>query len=391
MKQTRALLVAVFALASASARADFDSCLAGLQGRAQSAGVPAEAYARATRGLTPNDALGFLGAQPEFSTPIWDYLAGLVDEERVADGKAAMRAHAGALRAAAQRFGVDVETIVGVWGVESNFGKNFGWRPILQSLATLSCSPNRRQDYFRGEFISALRIVAAGDVDPAEFKGSWAGAFGHTQFMPSTFLRLAVDMDGDGRRDVISSVADAVGSTANFLRKAGWVSGQPWGFEVILPQGYSGPSGRGAKQPMASWAARGVKRADGEPLAGPAAGLLLPAGRNGPAFLVTRNFDALYAYNAAESYALAIAHLSDRLRGEGPFATPWPTDDPGLSREARREVQTLLMRLGYDLDGKADGVMGTKSRAAIADFQSRNGMARNGRASRKLLDALRGR
>jgi lytic murein transglycosylase len=390
MKLRRALVVLSALIASAPARADFDGCVAGLRGRAQSAGVSAETFQRATQGLTPNDAPNFLANQPEFSTPIWDYLAGLVDEERVADGKAAMRANAGALRAAAQRFGVDVETIVGVWGVESNFGKGFGWRPIIQSLATLSCTPNRRQDYFRGELIAALKIVEAGDVDPAEFKGSWAGAFGHTQFMPSTFLRLAVDMDGDGRRDVIGSVADAVGSTANFLRKAGWVSGQPWGFEVILPQGYAGPSGRGAKQPMSSWAARGLKRADGEAMSGPSAGLLLPAGRNGPAFLVTKNFDALYAYNAAESYALAIAHLSDRLRGEGPFATPWPTDDPGLSREERREVQTLLMRMGYDLDGKADGVMGTKSRAAIADYQSRSGMTRNGRSSRKLLDALRG-
>lgn len=390
MRPVRALLFASLLATASPALADFDACIAGLQGRAQSAGVSAETYARATQGLTPNDAPNFLNNQPEFSTPIWDYIAGLVDEERVAEGKAAMRAHRGALNAAASRFGVDVETIVGVWGVESNFGKGFGWRPIIQSLATLSCTPNRRQDYFRGEFIAALRILEAGDVDPAEFKGSWAGAFGHTQFMPSTFLRLAVDMDGDGRRDVIGSVADAVGSTANFLRKAGWAPGQPWGFEVILPEGYSGPSGRGNKQPMSAWAARGLKRADGEALEGPSAGLLLPAGRNGPAFLVTKNFDALYAYNAAESYALAIAHLGDRVRGEGAFVTPWPTDDLGLSREGRREVQKRLMDLGYDLDGKADGVMGTKTRAAIADFQSKNGMKRDGRAGRKLLDALRG-
>lgn len=389
MKLVRGLALLAFLAASAPALADFDSCVAGLRGRAQSAGVSPETFTQATQGLTPNDAPSFLAHQPEFHTPIWDYIAGLVDEERVAEGAAALRAYRSELNAAAQRFGVDAETIVGVWGVESNFGKGFGWRPIVQSLATLTCVPNRRQDFFRDEFIAALRIIEAGDVDPAEFKGSWAGAFGHTQFMPSTFLRMGVDMDGDGRRDIIGSVADAVGSTANFLRKHGWAPGDVWGFEVILPENYNGPSGRKAKQPMSAWAARGIKRADGEPMEGSAAGLMLPAGRNGPAFLVTRNFEALFSYNNAESYALAIAHLSDRLRGQGPFATPWPTDDPGLSREGRREVQKRLMRLGYDLDGKADGVMGTKTRAAIADYQSRNGMERDGRAGRKLLDALR--
>jgi hypothetical protein len=210
--------------------------------------------------------------------------------------------------------------------------------------------------------------------------------------MPSTFLRVAVDLDGDGRKDLINSVPDALGSTAAYLRKSGWTAGGEWGFEVRLPEHFGGPSGRTRKQPMAAWAARGVTRIDGQPLGGgPNAGLLLPAGPTGPAFLVTHNFDAIYSYNAAESYALAIALLSDRLRGRHGLVAAWPTNDPGLSRADRREMQTLLMRRGYDLDGKADGVVGTKTKQAISDFQSRSGLHPDGRASVSVLAALRGK
>jgi hypothetical protein len=209
--------------------------------------------------------------------------------------------------------------------------------------------------------------------------------------MPSTFMTTAIDLDGDGRRNIASSEADALGSTANFLRKAGWRPGLPWGFEARLPEGYSGPSGRGVRQPLSAWAARGVARLDGEPVGGAGtAALLLPAGKNGPAFLVTQNFSAIYSYNAAESYALAISVLSDRLRGRPGIQTPWPTDDPGLSRAERRELQALLTRQGYEV-GEPDGVIGTKTKEAIADFQGRVGLTRNGRASLKVLQALRGR
>jgi hypothetical protein len=218
--------------------------------------------------------------------------------------------------------------------------------------------------------------------------GSWAGAFGQTQFMPSTFLRLAVDLEGTGRRDIVDSVPDAIGSTANYLRHAGWRPGVAWGFEVKLPEGYSGPSGRRHKAPMSAWAARGIARVDGRPLGEGEAGLLLPAGATGPAFLVTSNFDAIYSYNAAESYALAIAHLADRLAGGGPFVTPWPTDDPGLSRAERRELQRLLTQRGYDV-GEPDGAIGNKTREAIADFQRKIGRSPDGRPSAKVLAALR--
>lgn len=385
-----AVLAAVFA-ASAADAANFPACLANLRGAALAGGVDAGTFDRVTRGLTPNpDVLAMAQVQPEFKTPIWDYLAGLVDEERVNDGRAMLARWNEAFSAAENRFGVDRATIAAVWGVESNYGRSFGTRPVVQSLATLGCSGERRASYFRSEFIAALKIIQNGDIDPGQFNGSWAGAFGHTQFMPSTFLRIAVDLDGDGRKDLINSVPDALGSTAAYLHKSGWVKGGGWGFEVKLPPHYSGPSGRGRKEPLAAWAARGLTRIDGSPLgSGPNGGLLLPAGPNGPAFLVTRNFDAIYSYNAAESYALAISVLSDRLRGRHGIVAAWPTNDPGLSRADRREMQTLLMRRGYDLDGKADGVIGTKTQKAISDFQTKSGLHPDGRASVSVLAALR--
>ena len=211
-----------------------------------------------------------------------------------------------------------------------------------------------------------------------------------TQFMPSTFQRLAVDLDGDGRRDIVDSVPDALGSTANFLRRAGWVTGADWGYEVRLPAGYAGESGRRQKQPLATWTARGITRMDGSALtgAGNAQGCCCRQGAKGPAFLVFRNFDAMYSYNAAESYALAIAHLADRLRGGTPFATAWPTDDRGLSRSERLELQRLLNERGYDT-GTPDGHIGPRTQTAIKAFQEKMGLPVVARAGGKLLDALR--
>ncbi len=384
-----ALALAAALAAAAPARADFASCVSGLRGPASARGVSAATFDAQVGSLQPNmEVIGFLDDQPEFKTAIYDYLAQLVDEERVRDGKARMGEWASALTTAQSRYGVDKFTIAAVWGVESDFGKGFGKRPIIQSLATLSCF-GRRQAFFQGELFAALQIIEHGDVNPGHFIGSWAGAFGHTQFMPSTFLRNAVDLDGDGHRDVIDSVPDALGSTANYLKKAGWITGLPWGFEVSAPSGYSGSTGRGAKKAMATWAAQGFSRVDGGAMGEGSAGLLMPAGRNGPAFLVTRNFDAIYAYNAAESYALAIALLSDRLRGGGPLVTAWPVADRGLSRVERRELQGLLQQRGYAIE-KIDGVIGTKSRQAIADYQGKIGKPADGRPSASVLEALKG-
>lgn len=376
---------------SAQAQEDFSACLKELREQAPAREVSPRTFERYTEGLAPDmEVVALLDYQPEFRTPIWDYLAGLVDEERVADGQAMLRQWDDTLRAIEARFGVDREAVLAVWGVETNFGRNFGKRPLVSSLATLSCF-GRRQRFFRGEFFTALRILQEGHIAPEQFRGSWAGAFGHTQFMPSTFMRTAVDFDGDGRRDLVGSVPDALASTANFLAEAGWRLGEPWGFEVALPPGFDASlSGRRAKRPLSEWAERGVTRVDGTPLSADAtaAGLLLPAGAAGPAFLVLRNFDALHAYNAAESYALALAHLSDRLRGAPPLATPWPTDDPGLSRAERREVQRLLSERGYDV-GQIDGLIGAQTRAAISDVQARLGWDMDGRAGRRLLEHLR--
>jgi lytic murein transglycosylase len=369
----------------------FDACLARLRTDAVARGVPAAAAERHLGAVERDPSvLESLDFQPEFRTPIWDYLAGLVDAQRVDDGRAMLERWRDALAAVEARHGVDAATVVAVWGVESDFGRSVGRKGIVRSLATLSCE-GRRQAFFRGELMAALRILVDGHVAPERFTGSWAGAFGQTQFMPTTFLEAAVDFDGDGRRDIVDTVPDALASTANYLRRAGWRSGEPWGWEVRLPPGFDASlAGRTKRRPLADWASRGVKRVDGRPRepAGAAAGLILPAGASGPAFVVLRNFDAIYAYNAAESYALAIAHLADRLRGGEPFATPWPTDDPGLSRVERRELQTLLLARGHAI-GEPDGLVGSLTRRAIRDEQARLGVAQDGRAGMKLLRALR--
>ena len=371
---------------------DLSACMAELRPAARTGKVSDATWARHTAGLQADfSVIEKLNFQPEFRMPIWDYMSALVDDERVADGAARLTDQRQALVRAEQRFGVDPATVVAVWGVESNFGQTFGKYPLVQALGTLSCH-GRRQSFFRGEFFAALRILQAGHIAPERLVGSWAGAFGHTQFMPTTFERLAVDFDGDGRADLMDSSVDALGSTANFLARAGWQSGLPWGIEVKLPAGISlAGEGRRTKRPVADWTARGVRRADGSALPESlgSVGLLTLAGANGPAFLVTRNFDALYSYNAAESYGLAIAHLSDRLRGAGPFATPWPTDDPGLSRAERRELQGLLTLRGHDI-GPIDGMLGDKSRQAIRVEQQRLGQEVNGRGGQKILKALRG-
>lgn len=374
---------------------DFQGCLANLRSQAIASGVSASSYDRYTQNLKPDySVIDKLNYQPEFSTAIWDYLSGLVDDERVHVGKQKLAQHRAVLNRVEQAYGVPAETVVAVWGVESNYGDISGKYPLLQALGTLSCE-GRRQSYFRGEFFAAMRILQRGDLNQDQLYGSWAGAFGHTQFMPSTYERLAVDFDGDGRRDLVSSTADALASTANFLKQAGWQTGMPWGFEIKIPQGMSiaGESRRNKKS-LNSWIAQGVTRADGTALiqgnlsGSTPAGLISPAGTNGPIFLVFKNFDAIYSYNAAESYGLAIAHLSDRLRGGTAFLTSWPTDDAGTSRAERREIQQFLVKRGYDI-GVVDGLIGDKSRQAIRQEQTRLGLNPTGRAGQQILRAFR--
>src|SRR5690606_31236196 len=289
-------------LAAATAPAyDTDAyarCLAQLQAHAAGQGISRAVIDTHLRGIEPDTSvLALLDHQPEFRTEIWDYLAGLVDEERVQDGREMRARHAAVLARVEQAYGVDPATVVAVWGVESDFGNTFGKRPLLQSLATLSCM-GRRQSFFRGELVATLHILQDGDVRGDDLVGSWAGAFGHTQFMPSTYGRVAVDFDGDGRRDLVGSIPDALASTANYLKRSGWQPGQPWGYEVALPDGFdSSLAGRTNRRPLSFWVDKGVTRVDGSPIvrADTRSAVLLPAGRGGPAWLVFRNFDAIYS------------------------------------------------------------------------------------------------
>ncbi len=393
--QTVPVITAGQNISDSNSPSPFQICISNLKNQAMQSGVSSLTFDRYTQNLTPDySVIEKLNYQPEFSTPIWDYLSGLVDVERVELGKIKIRQHADVLKKVSTTYGVSIETVVAVWGVESNYGNISGKNDLLQSLGTLSCE-GRRQNFFRGEFFAAMRILQRGDLTQDQLKGSWAGAFGHTQFMPSTYEELAVDFDGDGRRDLVSSTTDALASTANFLKKRGWQTGQPWGFEIKVPEGMSiAGEGRRNKKTLASWVERGVVRVDGTPLIQgnltelSQAGLMSPAGASGPLFLVFKNFDAIYSYNAAESYALAIAHLSDRLQGAEGFVAEWPTNDAGTSRTERRQIQAYLLSRGYSI-GDVDGLIGDRTRQAIRQEQLRFGLSPTGRAGQLFLNAIR--
>ncbi|MDO5651216.1 MAG: lytic murein transglycosylase [Moraxella sp.] len=371
----------------------FQQCLNTLKSSAKFKNISSSTFERYRPSQPDPTVIRSLNYQPEFKKDVWDYLAMLVDIERTQAGIKAKREHAETLRRIESRYGVNPVHVLGVWGVESDFGQTLGKKDLFTSLATLSCF-DRRQDYFRGEFASALRIVQNGDIRAEDMTGSWAGAFGQTQFMPSTFLELAVDFDGDGRKDLVNNKADALASTANFLKSRGYRAGEPWGYEVKL-NGYSGASGRTNKKPVSHWRNMGLTLANGQPLPNNLAnaGLLLPAGRTGPAFLVGKNFDTFYAYNASESYALAIAHLSDLIAKESTnvdFITPWPTDDAGISRRQAKEIQQALLNAGYDI-GNVDGIIGDNTRRAIMDYQRKAGVAADGRAGQKFYRLIMSR
>lgn len=372
---------------------EFQQCLSTLKNSSTFRSVSGATFEKYRPSQPDPSVIRSLNYQPEFKKDVWDYLASLVDSERVQDGIRAKHEQADVLRRIESYYGVKPEHVLGVWGVESNFGQTLGKKNLFDSLATLSCF-DRRQSYFRGEYANALKIVQNGDIHPEDMTGSWAGAFGQTQFMPSTFLELAVDFDGDGRKDLVNSKADALASTANFLVKRGYRLGEPWGYEVRL-NGYNGSSGRRNKQSINHWRAQGITLPNGQPIPNnmASAGLLLPAGRQGPAFLVGKNFDTFYSYNASESYALAIAQLSDLVRDENTntnFATPWPTDDPGIGRRESKEIQQALINTGYDI-GAVDGIIGDNTRQAIMDYQRKVGVTPDGRAGQKFHRLITGR
>lgn len=300
---------------------NFSRCLSELQNFSEDKGISREAFDRLTGELTPDmDTVARLDDQPEFTLTFDQYRQRTISAERINRGQQLYQQYRELLHQIESTYGVDPAIMVAIWGIESSYGQHRGSFPILRSLATLSCY-GRRQDFFRNEFISALRIVQQGDVTPQNFYGSWAGAFGQTQFLPSSFERSAVDFNKDGRRDIIDSTADALASAANYLKQAGWKTSETWGFAVTTPTGFSAPTEqRHQRRPLSFWVEQGLKRTDGTDLIRPPltenteTGLLIPVRSSGQAFLVTPNFEALIRYNPSEYYALAVGILADRIR-----------------------------------------------------------------------------
>jgi membrane-bound lytic murein transglycosylase B len=373
-----------------AAAADFGNCLAALWPDAARRGITRANYLRFTAGLTPDlSIMDKLDAQPEFTKATWDYLDLLVSDDRIAQGQALLAQYAPAFAAVERAYGVDRFILAAIWAVESNYGTMIGDRPVLRSTATLACV-GRRREFFRGEFLATLEILQRGDVPPDRLVGSWAGAFGPTQFMPTSFLRYAVDFEGNGHRDVVDSIPDMLASTANNLKTDGWVPGETWGYEVALPQRFNYFLADSPRQmSVRQWESAGVRRANGEPFPRPVerASLLLPAGARGPAFLMLRNFQVIMRYNPAEAYALAIGHLADRLRGGGPLMHPWPRDERVLTLQERYEMQQLLAQRGFKV-GPPDGFIGPETRLAIRDYQESIGAIPDGFASSEVLDRL---
>lgn len=328
-----------------------------------------------------------LNYQPEFKLPAWDYFSALVDSERIQQGRILYQRHLKTLEKIQQTFKIDPYVLIAVWGIETNYGKNIGKLPILDSLATLSCF-GRRQNYFRKELKFALDILTQQDVQLSDMKGSWAGAFGNTQFMPSTYQKLAIDFDHDGKRDLIHSIPDALASTANFLIQSGWQPNLAWGVEVNVPPNTPNHHWKDWKS-IAYWQKAQVTPIQGQlnqlfPK-GTVLGLFRPEGEQGPAFLVSKNFKAVYHYNASTHYALAILALADRIKGKPNFKHTW--SEQGLSRKERQILQTLLNEQGYDI-GQADGILGKQSRLAIEKVQKKLGLPPTGLANKALLQQL---
>ncbi len=375
------------------AAGNFDRCVAGMWPDAARRGVTEDNFRRFTAGLTPDlRIMDLLDAQPEFTKSIWDYLDILVNDNRLAKGKEILAQYKAQFDATEKAYGVDRHIIAAIWGIESNYSTQIGDRSVLQSTATLACI-GRRQAYFKDEFLSALEILNHGDLRPEQLHGSWAGAFGATQFMPTAFKRYAVDADGDGRRDVVDDAADLIASTANNLKKDGWQTGQSWGYEIVVPKDFNYMLADRAKtMTVAQWEHLGIRRANNQAFPHPAekAYLLAPAGAEGPGFLMLQNFRVIMKYNPAEAYALAIGHFADRLRGGTAFIQPWPRQERDLSLAERLELQQLLVQRGF-YRGTPDGQLGGQTREALRNFQASIGTPADGFATADLLERLRGR
>ncbi|MBB4302900.1 membrane-bound lytic murein transglycosylase B [Rhodobium orientis] len=391
--------VVIFVLAaSVGAKADarFDRWIRDFWPTAKAAGVSWDTYRSAFAGVSPDpDILKKASRQPEFVTPIWEYLGSAASERRVENGREKLVEWKTWLDRIEAKYGVDRHVVVAIWGMESSYGEVLNnpkiVKNVIRSLSTLAYAGGKRQRFGESQLVAALKILERGDVSPRHMTGSWAGAMGHTQFIPTTFEAYAVDMDGDGRRNIWTSIPDALGSTAAYLNRSGWVSGKTWGYEVDLPRGFNFALADGhGKRSIAEWQALGVTRVLGRVFPRPddEAYLLMPAGARGPAFLMLKNFRVIKRYNNADAYALAVGHLADKLMGAGSLAASWPREEKPLTHSQTRELQALLNRLGYGA-GSVDGKLGPKTRAAIRDYQKRIGMPPDGYANTRLLSNLK--
>jgi len=359
---------------------------------AKAAGISRGVYDSALGNFAPDpDVIKRAATQAEFTMAVWDYMDQMVSDDRIAQGVAAVAKYSDLLGRIEQRYGVDRYTVVAVWGIESHYGSALTnprlYKNTISALATLAYAGGRLAKFGRQQLVAALKIAQRGDVPMNAMIGSWAGAMGQTQFIPTTFETYAVDFDGDGRRNIWTSNADALASTANYLRASGWQAGQTWGYEVAVPAGYD--AAKTSEHPLGWWAQRGVARVGGKPFPRTSDGatLFLPNGRNGPAFLLLANFRAIKHYNNSNNYALAVGHLADRLRGGGPFVTPWPPHEGPLSPDEAKQLQLALTMAGY-YDGDIDGDLGSGTRAAVRDFQLKAGLNPDGVPSRDVLRRL---
>ncbi|MBC9249268.1 murein transglycosylase [Pseudomonas alcaligenes] len=357
--------------------------------KALRAGIQADLFDRAFAGIAPDQAVVDADrSQPEFTRPVWEYLEGATSPVRVRKGQALLAEHAATLSAIEQRYGVDRETLVAIWGMESSFGQFMGDKSVIGSLATLAYE-GRRPQFAEEQLLAALQILQSGDTSPSGLRGSWAGAMGQTQFIPTTYLTHAVDFDGDGRRDIWSSSADALASAAHYLQASGWRKGQPWGMQVALPSGFDyALADTEVRKTYAQWYALGVKGTPQQVDPNDSAYLLLPAGHRGPAFLVFANFRAILKYNNSSSYALAVGLLGERFGGGGLVQGDWPRDERPLSRSERIALQEGLAARGFD-PGAADSIIGANTRRAIRAFQQSLGWPADGYPTEKLLQQLR--
>lgn len=373
-----------------TAAPDFAACVAGLQDRARVAGISDEVVTGVLGNVERVERVIELDRkQPEFTQSFADYYNRRVTAERVEQGRELLARHRTLLDRVQRESGVPAHYLVSFWGLETNFGAYFGKMPVPDSLATLACDP-RRSGFFADELIAALKIIDAGDIAADDMLGSWAGAMGHVQFLPSVFLRHARDGDGDGKRDLWGSVPDAMASAGNFLSHLGWQRGLRWGREIRLPDDFDyGLSGRGNSQPLSAWVDIGVTDVWGRalPRLPLPASVLVPAGHTGPAFIVYDNFDVIMRWNRSEFYALAVGRLADRIAGAGALSRSPATGDP-VTREQVRQLQADLQQLGYE-PGEPDGIFGPATRAALGNFQKSLGLIADGHLDAGIMAEVR--